>query len=148
MTDIGFYQLAVKPLATVLSKLLEKAVAAGHRVVVRSGDPAQLAALDAALWTYEPAAFLPHAVDGDAAADQPVLLTGGEAAPNGADVAAVIDGRLPDPAAFKRILYLFDGGDTDASDLARRHWKTLKGRNDVTPVFWQENERGAWVKAG
>ena len=43
-TDVGFYQLAAtKPLDAVLPKLLEKAVAAGHRVVVRSGDAAQLA---------------------------------------------------------------------------------------------------------
>ena len=149
MTDVGFYQLAAKPLATVLPKLLEKAVAAGHRVVVRSADAAQLAGLDAALWSYKAASFLPHAVDGDAAAVQPILLTGGDDAPNGADLAAVVDGRLPgDLTAYRRVLYLFDGGDEDALALARRHWKALKGRDGVTPVYWQEGATGRWEKAG
>jgi len=146
VTDIGFYQIASKPLANVLPKLLEKAVAAGHRVVVRSDDAAQLADLDAALWSYEPASFLPHAIDGEA---QPVLLTAREDAANGADLAAVIDGRLPgDLSPYKRILYLFDGGDEAALALARRHWKALKGRDDVTPVYWQEGARGRWEQAG
>ncbi len=149
MTDVGFYQLAAKPLDAVLPKLLEKAVAAGHRVVVRSSDAAQLARLDAALWAYEPAAFLPHAVDGPDAARQPVLLTAGEEAANAADLVAVIDGRMPgDVAAYARVLYLFDGGDDAALALARRHWKALKGMDGITPVYWQENERGGWQKAG
>lgn len=148
-TDVGFYQLASKPLDAVLPKLLEKAVAAGHRVVVRSDDAPLLARLDAALWSYDAASFLPHAVDGDDAALQPVLLTAGEDTPNAADLAAVIDGRLPgDLAPYKRVLYLFDGGDEDALALARRHWKALKSRDDVAPVYWQENERGGWAKAG
>ncbi len=146
MTDIGFYQLASKPLDKVLPKLLEKAVAAGHRVVIRSDDAAQLAALDAALWSYEPASFLPHAIDGEG---QPILLTAREDAANGATLAAVIDGRLPgDLTPYSRVLYLFDGGDADALALARRHWKALKGRDDVTPVYWQEGARGRWEQAG
>lgn len=149
MTDVGFYQLASKPLAAVLPKLLEKAVAAGHRVVVRSGDAAQLADLDAALWSYEAASFLPHAVDGETAAAQPILLTAAETAANGADLAAVVDGRLPgDLATYKRVLYLFDGGDEEALALARRHWKALKTMESITPVYWQEGPGGRWQKAG
>lgn len=149
MTDVGFYQLASKPLAAVLPKLLEKAVAAGHSVVVRSGDAAQLAELDAALWSYEPGSFLPHAIDGDTAAAQPILLTANADAANGADLSAVVDGRLPgDLAAYKRVLYLFDGGDEEALALARRHWKALKAMDTVTPVYWQEGPGGRWQKAG
>lgn len=148
-TEVGFYQLASKPLDAVLPRLLEKAVAGGYRAVVRSGDPAVLARLDAALWSYEAASFLPHAVDGDHAAAQPVLLTDGEAFANDPDLIAVIDGALPgDLTPFKRALYLFDGGDPDALALARRHWKALKDRDGVTPVYWREGEGGRWEKAG
>ncbi len=75
VTDVNFYQLASKPLDAVLPRLLEKAVAAGFRTVIRATDPALLARLDGALWTYDAASFLPHAVDGPFAAEQPVLLT-------------------------------------------------------------------------
>ena len=149
MTDVGFYQLASKPVDAVLPRLLEKAVAAGFRVVVRSRDGDQLARLDTALWSFDAASFIPHAIDGPDAARQPVLLTSGEEAPNGAKLAAVIDGRLPgDLANFARILYLFDGADAEALALARRHWKALAGRDDVTPIYWREGEGGGWEKAG
>ena len=70
MTDVNFYQLASKPLDAVLPRLLDKAVAAGFRTVIRSVDTALLARLDAALWTYDPAAFLPHGVDGEVLIDE------------------------------------------------------------------------------
>ena len=146
--NVGFYHLASKPLEAVLPRLLDKALAAGLRAVVRSRDADQLARLDAALWSYDAASFLPHAVDGDDAARQPILLTGRDDTPNGATLAAVVDGVLPgDLAPYARVLYLFDGGDEDALALARRHWKALKSREDVTPVYWRE-AGGGWEQAG
>ncbi len=149
MTEVGFYQLASKPVDAVLPRLLDKALAAGLRCVVRSRDAGVLARLDAALWSYDAASFLPHAVDGEDAAAQPILLTAGDDTPNGATLAAVIDGALPgDLAPYARVLYLFDGADADALALARRHWKALKGRDDVRPVYWREGDGGGWEKAG
>ena len=149
MTEVGFYQLASKPLDAVLPRLLEKALASGMRAVVRSRDAALLARIDAALWNYDPASFLPHAIDGDDAAAQPVLLTGGDDTANAADLVAVVDGALPgDLTPFKRALYLFDGGDAEALALARRHWKALKDRDDVRPVYWREGDGGRWEQAG
>ena len=149
MTDINFYQLAARPLDTVLPRLLDKAFAAGFRSVVRSSDADLLARLDAALWTYDPASFLPHAVDGPFAADQPILLTSAPTDANAADLIAVVDGVLPgEPTHYKRVLYLFDGGDGVALDRARGHWRALKDRDGVTPVYWREDEGGRWEKAG
>ena len=152
MTDVNFYQLASKPLDAVLPRLLEKAVAAGYRAVVRATDSAVLARLDAALWTYDPASFLPHAVDGGEndswAAAQPILLTAGEGAANAADLLVVVDGVVPgDLSAYRRALYLFDGGDEAALGLARRHWKAIRELDGVTPVYWRETDRGGWEKA-
>lgn len=148
MTDVNFYQLAARPLDAVLPRLLEKAVAAGHRVVVRAADAALLARLDAALWTYDAGSFLPHAVDGEHAAAQPVLLTAGDDAANAADVVAVVDGVLPgDLSGYARALYLFDGGDAAALALARSHWRGLRDRDDVRPVYWRETDAG-WEQAG
>ncbi len=148
MTDVNFYQLASRPLDAVLPRLLEKALAAGFRTVIRSADAALLARLDAALWTYDPASFLPHAVDGPHAAVQPVLLTTAADDANAADLIAVVDGVLPgDLAPYRRALYLFDGGDDDALARARGHWRALKAREDVTPVYWREGDGGRWEKA-
>ena len=149
MTDVNFYQLASRPLEAVLPRLLEKAVAAGFRTVIRTADTDLLARLDAALWTYEPASFLPHAIDGPFAADQPILLTGAEDDANAADLIAVVDGVLPgDLTPYRRALYLFDGGDDAALARARGHWRALKDREGVTPVYWREGDGGRWEKAG
>ena len=148
MTDVNFYQLASRQLDAVLPRLLEKAVAAGFRTIVRSADAALLARLDAALWAYDPASFLPHAVDGPFAADQPVLLTAEPDDANAADLIAVVDGVLPgDLGRYKRAFYLFDGGDAAALGRARSHWRALKARDDVTPVYWREGDGGRWEKA-
>jgi len=149
VTDVNFYQLASKPLDAVLPRLLDKAVAAGFRTVIRSGDAALLARLDAALWTYDAAAFLPHVVDGPFAAEQPILLTAEATDANAADLIAVVDGVLPDDlTAYKRALYLFDGGDAAVLDQARGHWRALTARDDVTPVYWREDNAGRWERAG
>ncbi len=147
MTDVNFYQLATRPLDAVLPRLLEKALAAGFRTVVRSTDAALLARLDAALWTYDPASFLPHAVDGPFAAAQPILLTGESVDANAADLIAVVDGVVPgDLGPYRRVLYLFDGADAAALDRARGHWRALKDRDGVTPVYWREGD-GGWEKS-
>lgn len=149
MTDVNFYQLASRPLDAVLPRLLDKALAAGFRTVIRSADAALLARLDAALWTYDPASFLPHAVDGSFAADQPILLTAEPDETNAADLIAVVDGVLPgELSRYKRALYLFDGGDDAALARARSHWRALKDRDDVAPVYWREDEAGRWERAG
>ena len=148
MTDVAFYQLS-KPLDAVLPRLLDKALAAGHRVVVSAADPALLKRLDVALWTYEPASFLPHATDGEQAAQQPVLLTASAAVPaNNARMLAVVDGIMPDdPAAFDRLLYLFDGDDPAALAAAREQWRRLKAQDGLTASYWRETDAGRWEQA-
>lgn len=148
MIDVNFYQLASRPLDAVLPRLLDKAVAAGFRSVVRSADGELLARLDTALWTYDAASFLPHAVDGPFAADQPILLTAEPTDANAADLIVVVDGVVPgDLTPYRRALYLFDGGDETALARARDHWRALKARDDVTPVYWREGDGGRWEKA-
>lgn len=147
-TEIGFYQMMRRPLDAVLPKLLEKALAAGFRVRLKSDDQALLARLDALLWSYDAASFLPHSFDGDHAAAQPLLLTSNAGNTNAADLLTVVDGALPDDlTAFARVLYLFDGNDPPSLALARRHWKAVRAQTELAPVFWKDGERG-WEKAG
>ena len=69
MAEIGFYHLLTTPLDRALPRLLERARAQGYRIVVRAASPDRVEHLNAVLWTYDEASFLPHgsARDGNAA---------------------------------------------------------------------------------
>ncbi|MCV2368708.1 DNA polymerase III subunit chi [Roseateles oligotrophus] len=78
MTQVSFYTGVPDRLAYVC-RLLRKAQQSGARVGV-CGPPASLRRLDAALWVFEPAEFVPHlnlsaaAADPMVAAATPILL--------------------------------------------------------------------------
>ena len=150
MTDIGFYQLASRRAEAVLTQLVAKALAAGHRLVIRA-DAATLAKLDTALWAFAPDSFLPHGIEAEIgpqrAASQPVLLsTAALPAANAADCLAQVGGDLPDDlAGLSRILFLFDA---DGTETARNRWRILSKMAGVTPVYWREGEGGRFEKAG
>ena len=105
MIDIGFYQLARRRAEAVLPQLVTKALAAGHRIVVRSDDAALLGRLDALLWSHAPDSFVPHGIEAEVgperAPSQPVLLTASPLpAANTADCLAQVGGDLPDDCAI------------------------------------------------
>ncbi len=120
----------------------------GWKVVVQAGSAERVEALDTLLWTYEDESFLPHGTASDGhEAEQPVFLTGDDANPNGATVRFLVD-RAPPPAdasPYDRLVLIFDGNDPDALADARVHWKTLKAAGHAV-TYWQQNERGGWVK--
>lgn len=148
MTEIGFYHLTRSTLDEALPRLLEKAYAGGHRVVVRSADPERIELLNRILWTYGKDSFLPHGARSDGfAEDQPIYLTAQVENPNGATILVRVDGaEAPDLAAFTRCLDLFDGGDPDAVERARQRWRAA-GQTGHVCTYWQQGERGGWVKA-
>jgi DNA polymerase-3 subunit chi len=145
VTQIGFYHLLRLPLEQALPKLLEKALAAGLKVVVLAGSAERVARLDDQLWTYADESWLPHgsARDGDAEL-QPVWLTDADENPNGATVLVACDGaqsaRVGD---YARCLDLFDGNDPDAVQAARARWKRWKDEGHEL-VYYQQTERGGW----
>ncbi len=145
MTQVGFYHLLRLPLEQALPRLLEKALAAGLRVVVLAGSAERVAYLDDRLWTYADESWLPHgsARDGDAES-QPVWLTDREENPNGASVLIVCDGAEPARIGdWARCLDLFDGNDPDAVQAARERWKRRKAEGQEL-VYYQQTERGGW----
>jgi DNA polymerase III subunit chi len=146
MTEIGFYHLDKTPLERALPKLLERGLGAGFRILVVAGSAERVDHLDAALWTYDDASFLPHGSrrDGEAAR-QPVWLTAGDDNPNGADMLVLADGaasaRLDE---FRRCLDLFDGRDEAALAAARERWRLAKAAGH-TLTYWQQTATG-WTK--
>ena len=149
MTEVGFYHLTRMSLEDVLPRLLEKVVAQGKRAVLRCGDEERLEALNRALWTYTNESFLPHGSRADGHADeQPVYLTTGDENPNGAAVLVLVDAApAEDLGAFERCVEMFDGRDERAVGLARARWREVAAAGH-TATYWQQNERGGWVRGG
>ena len=146
MTEIGFYHLRTMPLERALPSILERALAAGHRVVVVAGSPERVEHLSDLLWTYNDASFLPHGSARDGNADrQPVWLTTGEENPNGASMLVLVDGansaRLD---AFARCCDIFDGNDEAAVAAARQRWKAAKAAGHQL-IYWEQSD-GKWQK--
>ncbi|MCW5695385.1 MAG: DNA polymerase III subunit chi [Bauldia sp.] len=146
MTEVLFYHLQRQPLEAVLPALLERSLERGWRVVVQAGSRERVEALDAHLWTYRDESFLPHGIDAETAAEQPVFLTEGEINPNRADVRFVVDGAAMGTVnGYQRVVLMFDGNDEAAVAAAREAWKGLKdaGHN---ATYWQQNDAGRWEK--
>jgi len=140
---VDFYHLAASPLQRVLPTICEKVVAGGGRLLVVAEEPL-LGSLDRALWTYAADSFLAHGRSDAAGAEaQPVLLSEGVEAVNGAVNVALADGLWREEALrFERAFYFFD---VSRLDDARGAWRGLKGRDEVTPRYWKQVD-GRWVQ--
>lgn len=148
MTEIGFYHLTRTGLEEALPRLLAKVFASGQHAVLRCPDPERLAALDRLLWTWDAGSFLPHGtLAAGHAEQQPILLTTGEERPNGATILVTVDAApFGDLSPYARCLDLFDGTDEVALATARERWREARAAGHKL-VYWQQNERGGWVKA-
>ncbi len=146
--QIGFYHLTRSRVEEALPRLLEKVLAAGHRVVVRAADREQLELLNRILWTYRRDSFLPHGGPADGFADrQPVYLTTGLDNPNEATVLVLVGGAPAEGReAYARCLDMFDGNDPEAVAAARRRWRAAReGGHEL--VYWQQTDGGGWRRA-
>jgi DNA polymerase-3 subunit chi len=146
MTEIGFYHLLSTPLERALPRLLERALGQGHRVVLRAGSSERVEYLNALLWTYDEASFLPHgtARDGNAVG-QPVWLTHQPETPNGATILFLVDGVAADDfGGFARCIDMFDGNDPEAVQAARDRWRAASAAGHAL-TYWQQTEKG-WEK--
>lgn len=143
MAEIGFYHLLSTPLERALPRLLERARAQGHPIVVRAGSAGRVAQLDAMLWTYDEASFLPHGSGAEGnAAMQPIWLTDRDENPNHASMLVLIDGvEAGDLSRFARCADMFDGNDPAAVETARERWRRAReGGHALT--YWQQTSSG------
>ena len=147
MADVLFYHLENRALESVLPDLLNRSLAKGWRAVVQFGTDERLEALDAHLWTYDDASFLPHGTSAEgSAAEQPVWLTGSDDNPNQAAIRFFVDGATTDRFdGYERIVFIFDAADSEAMGRARDAWKAAKAsQRDAT--YWRQDENGRWKK--
>ena len=146
MAEIGFYHLLTTPLERALPRLLERAHAQGWRMLVRAASGERVEHLNALLWTYDEASFLPHgaARDGNPA-EQPIFLTDRDDNPNGATLLFLVDGvAAADLDRFARVADLFDGNDETAVAAARERWRAAKAAGHAL-TYWQQTDQG-WEK--
>lgn len=141
---VDFYQLGGLPLEQVVTSLAERLLRDGERLLVVSGDNAQLARLDRVLWDQEATGFLPHGMAGESDdSRQPVLLSANSDAANRARNLLIADGKWRESAlAFHRTFYLFD---EDTLKDAREAWRSLAVRDDFERHYWA-NENGRWTE--
>ena len=147
MTEVLFYHLERRPLESTLPGLLQRSLERGWRVVVKVGSDERLEALNAHLWSYDDASFLPHGAGADGHSEaQPVFLTTGDDNPNGANVRFLVDGaEAADFSGYDRIVFMFDATDEAALTRARAAWKAAReAQTDAT--YWREDENGRWAK--
>ncbi len=147
MTEVSFYHLQRSRLDEALPRLLEKALGAGFRVLLKTPSAAEAERLNTVLWTYGQGSFLPHGTAADGhAAEQPVYLTETDDNPNAADLVCQVGGaeagRL---AGFRRALDLFDGSDPDMVAAARQRWKRYLDAGHALS-YWQQTGSGGWER--
>jgi DNA polymerase-3 subunit chi len=140
--QVDFYQLAGRPIETVVPQLAAKVLENGERLLIVAGDEKLRGLLDEALWTYDPISFLPHGgADGSAPENQSILLSDKTEAANAAKYAMLADGEWRDDALnFERVFYLFDA---DRLDEARAAWRSLSDKANVEPRYWKQ-DNGRW----
>lgn len=145
--EVWFYHLERSGLEEVLAPLLDRTLQRGWRALVRSGDPARLAALDARLWTVRPDVVAPHGLATEPHPErQPVLLTTGAENANGAQALFLVQGAEAGALdGFARVLDIFDGRDDVATAAARGRWKALKSKG-ASLSYWTQTESGRWEK--
>ena len=141
---VDFYQLSRDPAELALPLIARATLGAGERLLVVSGDEAQLGRIDEALWTRLPDSFLAHGrAGGEHDARQPILLSGETHPANSARFLALADGRWRDPGeAFTRVFYLFDEATLQP---ARDCWRMLGARDGIERRFWKQ-DGGKWVE--
>lgn len=145
MTEVRFYHLQSQPLQQALPDLLTKALAQGHRMVIKVGNEAALQPLSQHLWVCRRDDIFPHGTPQDGeAAYHPIWMTAGNENPNGATTLILVDGATSDDVGgFKLVCEMLDGHNPEQVDAARKRYKAYKdGGHSVT--YWQQKQAGGW----
>ena len=144
---VDFYHLQTQTLDDVLPKLLEKALGASPKILVKVGTPERVEFLNSLLWTYNDTSFLPHGSKKDGNAElQPIWLTADNDNPNHAKIVFWVDGaesKVEELEGVERILNIFDGNQETALTQARRLWKELKAEGHEV-YYWQQDNNQRW----
>ena len=143
---VDFYQVSRDPVPDIVGLLARNTLKAGERLLVVSGDTAQLDTIGEALWRSPPEdSFLANGrAGGPHDARQPILLSDRAEPANGARFLALADGVWRDADGFERVFLVFGA---DRLEAARACWRMLGEREGLERNFWKQ-DGGRWTKAG
>jgi len=135
-TRVEFINLAKTgaDLASAAARLAAYHAAAGKRVLLLAHDQEQAQNLDARLWDFDPASFVPHNLAGGPdQANEPVLIGLSPAAPNRAQVLIMASPLDDPPLADYQLIIDFVPPDQEGSALAlaRARYKAFSGNQAV-----------------
>lgn len=144
-TTIQFYHLLSTSRERAVPKLMEKALSSGGKVVMLASDEALLKRMSDALWTSDPASFLPHGGTRDGqASEQPIYLTVADENPNGAEILCILDGSSPASLTrYSKVLDVFDGSREDEVASARQRWTAYK-QQGYALQYVKQQPGGGW----
>lgn len=130
MTLVGFYVVQAageEQRLQVAARLTDKAFGRGHRVFINAANENQARQLDALLWSFRPASFLPHALQGEEHAEQ-IAIGWGQDPGDHNDL--LINLQLDIPAFFSRFQRVAEvvTQDDDSITALRKSWKFYKDR--------------------
>lgn len=142
---LDFWQVTDDPIEKVVALIAKRTLGQGERVLVVSADPAQRAAVSAALWQAGAESFLAHGeADAPGAERQPILLSAEPVAANGASHLILADGIWREAEGFARVFLLFL---PQAAPDARTVWRAQDGRAGIERAYFAQ-EDGRWQKKG
>lgn len=144
-TTIQFYHLLSTSRERAVPKLMEKALSSGAKVVMFASADAPLKTMSDALWTVDPASFLPHGSRRDGyVSEQPIYLTSTEENPNDAEILCILDGSSPASIThYSKVLDVFDGSREDEVASARARWASYKSQGFALQYVKQQ-PGGGW----
>ena len=130
MTRVGFYVVQAADQGQrlqVAARLADKAFQQGHRIFINAADEAQARTLDELLWSFRPASFLPHGLQGQEHSDTIAIGWGQEPLDHN-DL--LINLQLDIPPFFSRFQRVAEVviQDPDSLQALRESWKFYKER--------------------
>lgn len=130
MTRVGFYVVQAAgedQRLMVAARLADKAFGRGHRIYINAVSEAQAKALDKLLWSFRPASFLPHALQGEEHSDR-IAIGWGQDPGDHDDL--LINLQLDIPAFFSRFQRVAEVVTQDETSLSalRQSWKFYQDR--------------------
>lgn len=145
MTTIQFYHLLSTSRERAVPKLMEKVLGSGAKAVMIASNDSMLKTMSDALWSNDPASFLPHGTARDGHAEsQPIYLTLADENPNAAEILCVLDGSLPASApSYSKLLDVFDGNNEAEVTAARTRWAHYKTQGFALQYVKQQ-PGGSW----
>lgn len=144
-TTIQFYHLLSTSRERAVPKLMEKVLGSGAKAVMLASDEAMLKRMSDALWSSDPAGFLPHGGTKDGhASEQPIYLSTMDENPNGAEILCVLDGSLPASVTnYSKLLDVFDGTNEAEVSGARSRWMHYKNLG-LALQYVKQQPGGGW----